>query len=336
MRSSGTTLRLRAQTGSRAFLVRTRASGLGQPRHRSRQSDLRALFGLRVWRQHACTEDRAARGMSRLGISLPVYEWGAARQHIQSRTVAALSARREEVEHLSRPLSSPLPAGGALLVGRKCSSDRKPHRRRSAVVHEAQHGTPSRGWRQSCHLTWIVRRPGRDGLGKARSGQCRDRRLGSSAKRPKTQVLASSESIRRAHTAVMRARWRVMLDGATEEALLAVDLYNQPRQPRRLEGFFVHMHLAWLYLLHAEFRRDGIDFRYRLPSRRFERVDGEPKTWDLQKSVSKKWPDGGPAGANLELTIALRNKIEHRYHEAVGVATAGYAPGSTALTSKMN
>lgn len=116
-----------------------------------------------------------------------------------------------------------------------------------------------------------------------------------------------------------------MLDGATEEALLAVDLYNQPRQPRRLEGFFVHMHLAWLYLLHAEFKRDGIDFRYRVPSRRFERVDGEPKTWDLQKSVSQKWPDGGPVRANLELTIALRNKIEHRYHEAVGVATAGYA-----------
>ena len=94
--------------------------------------DLRALFGLRVWRQHAGTEDRAARGVSRLGISLPVYECGAARQHMQSRTVAALSAGREEAEHWSRPpeLASPW-AGSALLVGRKCSSDRKPHRRRS-------------------------------------------------------------------------------------------------------------------------------------------------------------------------------------------------------------
>ena len=62
--------------------------------------DLRALFDLRVWRQHAGTEDRAARGMSRLGISLPVYEWGAAWQHIQARAVAALSALREEVETL--------------------------------------------------------------------------------------------------------------------------------------------------------------------------------------------------------------------------------------------
>jgi hypothetical protein len=116
-----------------------------------------------------------------------------------------------------------------------------------------------------------------------------------------------------------------MLDGATEEALLAVDLYNQPRQPRRLEGFFVHMHLAWLYLLHAEFRRDGINYHFRLPNGHYERVDGEPKTWDLQRSVVQKWPNGGPVRTNLELTIALRNKIEHRYHEAIAVATSGYA-----------
>jgi hypothetical protein len=37
------------------------------------------------------------------------------------------------------------------------------------------------------------------------------------------------------------------------------------------------MHIAWLYLLHAAFKRDGIDYRYRLPNGRFERIDGEPK-----------------------------------------------------------
>ena len=141
--------------------------------------DLRALFGLRVWRQHAGTEDRAARGVSRLGISLPVYECGAARQHMQSRTVAALSAGREEAEHWSRPPSSPLPgqAVRSLSVGsaRRTAASPAPV---ETVVHEAHHGTPSCGWRQSCHPTSIVRRPGRDVLGKARSGQCRDRRLG--------------------------------------------------------------------------------------------------------------------------------------------------------------
>lgn len=116
-----------------------------------------------------------------------------------------------------------------------------------------------------------------------------------------------------------------MLEGAREEALLAVALYNQPLQPRRLEGFFIHMHLAWLYLLHAEFKRDGVDFRYRLPNGRFQRVDGEPKTWQLTRCVEERWPEQTAVRKNLELTIALRNKIEHRYHEAIALATSGYA-----------
>lgn len=122
-----------------------------------------------------------------------------------------------------------------------------------------------------------------------------------------------------------RARWRVMLDGARHEALLAVDLYNQPLQPRRFEGFLVHMHIAWLYLLHSEFRRDRIDYHYRLAGGRFERVDGEPRTWDLKRSVEQRWPAGGPVRKNLELTIGLRNRVEHRYHEATTQVASGYA-----------
>lgn len=116
-----------------------------------------------------------------------------------------------------------------------------------------------------------------------------------------------------------------MLEGAREEALLAVDLYNQPRQPRRLEGFLVHMHIAWLYLLHAEFRRDGTDYRYRLSNGWLDRIDGEPKTWDLQRCVAERWPTVAAVRKNLEFSIALRNKVEHRYHEAVTLVTSGYA-----------
>lgn len=124
---------------------------------------------------------------------------------------------------------------------------------------------------------------------------------------------------------VMKAKWKIILEGAIDEALLAVDLYNQPLRARRLEGFFVHMHIAWLYLLQARFRRDGIDFRYRLPNGRFDRVDGEPRTWDLQRCVVERFPDVGPVRKNLEFTIGLRNKIEHRYEEAISVVVTGYA-----------
>jgi len=104
----------------------------------------------------------------------------------------------------------------------------------------------------------------------------------------------------------MQAIWKTILQGAIDEALLAVDLYNEPRQARRLEGFFVHMHIAWLYVLQARFKRDQIDFRYRLPNGRFDRIDGEPKTWDLQKCVLERYPDDGPIRKNLEFTIGLR------------------------------
>jgi hypothetical protein len=63
--------------------------------------DLKAVFDVRVGRQHAGTDARAARGMSHLSVPFPIYDWGSAWQQIQARTVAALSALREEVTPLS-------------------------------------------------------------------------------------------------------------------------------------------------------------------------------------------------------------------------------------------
>jgi hypothetical protein len=62
--------------------------------------DLRAVFDLRVWRQHEGTEARARRGMERLGLTLPPADWGEAWAHVQSKAVLALSALREEIETL--------------------------------------------------------------------------------------------------------------------------------------------------------------------------------------------------------------------------------------------
>lgn len=60
-------------------------------------------------------------------------------------------------------------------------------------------------------------------------------------------------------------RWQRALDASIEEACLAVRLYNDSAETRSFEGFTIHMHLAWLYLLHAEFVRDEVDCRYRGP-----------------------------------------------------------------------
>jgi hypothetical protein len=47
-------------------------------------------------------------------------------------------------------------------------------------------------------------------------------------------------------------RWRSTLRASKDEALLALELQNSRRQPRRVEAFYVQMQLAWLYLLHAK------------------------------------------------------------------------------------
>ncbi len=123
--------------------------------------------------------------------------------------------------------------------------------------------------------------------------------------------------------------WHVV-QASKAEALLAVEFYNTTGERRSLEAFVIHMHLAWLYLLHAEFVRDEIDFRYwevRSDRRRcLLRVDGEPKTWELARCGRERWKqDNDPVRRNLEFFIGLRNRIEHRHQDSIGLAVAGHA-----------
>lgn len=126
-------------------------------------------------------------------------------------------------------------------------------------------------------------------------------------------------------------RWQATLDASVQEACLAVRLYNDSAEARSFEGFVVHMHLAWLYLLHAEFVRDGVDFRYWDPKfrKRLLKIDGEPKRWELERSMKERWPsDADPVRANLELFIRLRNRLEHRHanaDEALMLNLSGHA-----------
>jgi hypothetical protein len=117
-----------------------------------------------------------------------------------------------------------------------------------------------------------------------------------------------------------------MVAASREEALMAIELYNRPRGHRSLEAYLVHMHIAWLYLLHAEFERDGTCYYYRdhKNHRRYLKVDGERKAWELSRCVSERWDSGHPVRQNLQLTIRLRNRIEHRYAEGLAVAAIGF------------
>jgi hypothetical protein len=89
----------------------------------------------------------------------------------------------------------------------------------------------------------------------------------------------------------------------------------------------MHMHVAWLRLLHAELEMAGVNYRYRARHnpRLYVKVDGEPKTWDLHECMKHRWPNPqDPVRANIDLTVRLRNKIEHRHERALQVAAAGF------------
>jgi len=102
---------------------------------------------------------------------------------------------------------------------------------------------------------------------------------------------------------------------AREAALLAVETYNRPGTAFRSAGFIVLMVIAWTGLLHAVFFKRKAKPYYRVRgSQRFQRINGEYKTWELDECLKKFYEDQNPPQRkNLEFFIGLRNKIEHRF-----------------------
>jgi hypothetical protein len=91
--------------------------------------------------------------------------------------------------------------------------------------------------------------------------------------------------------------YRYYLAVAKQEALLACDLYNEPRQPRSFELFVVHMETAWQNLFHA----------VQAESR------GEELGWDLRALVAADLPNvQDPIRRNIEFFVGLRERIEHK------------------------
>jgi hypothetical protein len=117
----------------------------------------------------------------------------------------------------------------------------------------------------------------------------------------------------------MPRRWpsevQVHLDKACEAALLAVETYNRPATTFRSGGYIVLMCIAWTALFHATFFRKGVKPFYRdlKNPRRYARVDGDYKAWELATCIQAYYGDEHtPQRENLRFFIPLRNKIEHR------------------------
>ena len=105
-----------------------------------------------------------------------------------------------------------------------------------------------------------------------------------------------------------------LLQKARESSLLAVETYNRPTASFRSGAFIVLMVIAWTSLFHAMFLRRNIRPYFRKAgSKRFVKVDGDYKWWELKECLQQHFKEQNPPiRTNLEFFISLRNKIEHR------------------------
>jgi hypothetical protein len=112
-----------------------------------------------------------------------------------------------------------------------------------------------------------------------------------------------------------QGKTKQLLESAIDGALLAVEIYNKPRTPFRVENYITNMIMAWTKVFHAHFQNTiGEKYFYKQKgSNRYMLVDGERRAWELTTCMKKVSTLSPSVKANLEFFIKLRNKIEHRH-----------------------
>lgn len=108
-----------------------------------------------------------------------------------------------------------------------------------------------------------------------------------------------------------------LLHKSREAALAAVQIFNNPQILFKSELFIVTVCIAWTYLLHSYYRRNGIEYRYhRMEGRRkrFDRTKGGAyKHWELERCINDDLcPLDKDTCNNLRFLIGLRHEIEHQ------------------------
>jgi hypothetical protein len=100
---------------------------------------------------------------------------------------------------------------------------------------------------------------------------------------------------------------------AREAMVAAVQIFNGAGLIFRTELFVVTCIIAWTYLMHAWFRREGIDYRYVEAGGVKKTKHGAELYWELGKCLRHgRCPIPNGAVRNLDFLIDLRHEIEHR------------------------
>lgn len=108
-----------------------------------------------------------------------------------------------------------------------------------------------------------------------------------------------------------------LLIKAREAMIAAVHTFNSAGMTFRAELFIVTAIISWTYLLHAWFKREGIDYRH-TKNQSGEKVvvktpAGADKYWELTQCLKhSKCPVDLGVRANLAFLLDIRHEIEHR------------------------
>ena len=119
-----------------------------------------------------------------------------------------------------------------------------------------------------------------------------------------------------------------LLGKSEEAALTAIKIFNDPLIRFKSESFIVLMNIAWTYLLHAYYRKKGVDYRYYRMAGSRKRYDktarGADKYWELERCLNDdQSPIDVDTANNLKFLIGLRHEIEHQMTMNLDVYLSG-------------
>lgn len=113
---------------------------------------------------------------------------------------------------------------------------------------------------------------------------------------------------------LIKGKAKDLLEDSINNALLAVEIYNKPKLENRIKSYIVHMNIAWTKAFHAYFHKTiGEKYFYKDSSGKYQRIDGEKRTWKLKTCMDKYKKLNNAVYMNNIFFIKLRNKIEHSY-----------------------
>ncbi len=119
-----------------------------------------------------------------------------------------------------------------------------------------------------------------------------------------------------------------LVEKSRESALCAIRVFNDPHVSFKSETYIVLMIIAWTYLLHAHYRKKGIEYRYYEQNgkrKKFHKTKhGAFKYWELERCLNEKsCPLEKEVVTNLRFLIGLRHEIEHQMTKSLDSYLSG-------------